>query len=282
MVPLVEGTARVEVLDRATHRAGIGHAGDRKSDALRRGPVAVLQIDRDREIRRQVERGRVRDHLVERDVAVPASEREREPGAGGREGPEPERGQHAGGTRVPRVRDDERLAGVQRAERRGLLALPTSLRHSIDHAKDHLAAFTRGQAALERRTSIRQTGTPSRSPGAARPRRSMAASCDELLAGSARRRSTTFRSCASGPTFGGSSAIETSRPPGRMSAGERSRRAPPTVSKTRSTGSSGPRDRRRTRRGPRARRSHVPGRHSAGDVVPITYAPRARASCVAR
>ena len=59
----------------------------------------------------------------------------------------------------------------------------------------------------------------------------------------------------SGPTSGGSSATDTSRPPGRITAGERSSSSPPTVSNTRSTGSSASSNRRSSRRAPRARRT---------------------------
>src|SRR5215212_4914671 len=49
-------------------------------------------------------------------TAVAAPEREREPGAGRRDRLEPEPFEHPGGAGVPRVRDHERLAGVQGLE----------------------------------------------------------------------------------------------------------------------------------------------------------------------
>ena len=69
----------------------------------------------------------MRDDLVERRAAVEAAEREREAGARGRERLEPERGEHARGAGVPRVRDHERLARVQRLERLRLSVLGSSL-----------------------------------------------------------------------------------------------------------------------------------------------------------
>ena len=55
----------------------------------------------------------MRDDLVERRRAVEAAEREREPGAGGRERLEPEARERRRRARIPWVRDDERLAGVK-------------------------------------------------------------------------------------------------------------------------------------------------------------------------
>ena len=82
------------------------------------------------------ERRGVLHHLVERDVAVEAPEREREPGARGRQRLEAERRQHLRGAGVPRVRDDERLAFVQCAELLGLALLGLlghgRLRSSLD------------------------------------------------------------------------------------------------------------------------------------------------------
>ena len=49
------------------------------------GPVAVLHVHRDRQVSRRGEHRRVLHHLVERDVAVEPPEREREPGARGRQ-----------------------------------------------------------------------------------------------------------------------------------------------------------------------------------------------------
>ena len=73
-----------------------------------RGPIAVLQIDRDRKARGLVEDAHVVDHLVERHVAVPAPEREREARARRRQGLEAEAREHLGRARVPGIGDDER------------------------------------------------------------------------------------------------------------------------------------------------------------------------------
>jgi hypothetical protein len=62
-------------------------------------------------------------YLVERRGAVGAPEREREPGAGGRERLEAERGERGARACVPRVRDDERLALVERLEGVALVQL---------------------------------------------------------------------------------------------------------------------------------------------------------------
>ena len=78
--------------------------------------VAVLEVDRHRQARRLVERAHVLGELVERDAAVEAAERERERGAGGGQRLEAQRLEHPGRAGVPRVRDHERLALVQRAE----------------------------------------------------------------------------------------------------------------------------------------------------------------------
>ena len=66
-----------------------------------------------------VEHAGVLDHLVERDAAVRAPEREGEAGARGRERLEAERRQYPRRARVPGVGDHERLALVQRAKVRG-------------------------------------------------------------------------------------------------------------------------------------------------------------------
>ena len=59
---------RVVVLDRAADRARPGGPDDRGGGVLGRGPVPVLEVDRHRQAGRLVERARVIDDLVERDV----------------------------------------------------------------------------------------------------------------------------------------------------------------------------------------------------------------------
>jgi hypothetical protein len=120
---LVQEAVRVVVLDRAADCACLGDARDRTCAARRIGAVAVLEIDRDRKLRRAVEHGGVLDHLVERHAAVEPAEREGEAGARRRERPEAEGGQHPRGAGVPRVRDHERLTGVERRERSRFLSL---------------------------------------------------------------------------------------------------------------------------------------------------------------
>jgi hypothetical protein len=109
---VVQPSARVVVLDRAARCTRVGRAGDGKRGVLGLRAVAVLQVDRDGQVRRAVDEGRVGDHLVQRDVTVGAPEREREPGAGGRERLEAEPRQHLRRAGVPGIRDDERLARV--------------------------------------------------------------------------------------------------------------------------------------------------------------------------
>src|SRR5205823_2874726 len=82
---LVEAALAVVVLDRAADGAGLGGARDGEGGGLRLGAVAVLEVDRDREVGGAIEFRDVRDDLVERDVAVEPAEREREAGARGRE-----------------------------------------------------------------------------------------------------------------------------------------------------------------------------------------------------
>src|SRR4051812_1228502 len=82
------------------------------------------------------------------------------------------------------------------------------------------------------------------------------------------------------PPSGGSSATETSRPPGRSTAPDRRSRSPPTVSNTRSTGataSSKPVAASTASCAPSSRTSPS----SAAAAVPITYASRVRASWTA-
>jgi hypothetical protein len=109
--------AGLPVLDRAADRPGLGRPRDRQRRGLRLGAVAVLEVGRDGQRGRQVERGNVLANLVERDPAVAPAEREREPRARGRQRRKAQRLEHARRAGVPGVRDHERLALVQRAER---------------------------------------------------------------------------------------------------------------------------------------------------------------------
>ncbi len=107
---LIQVPIGVVVLDRAADRAGRGDARDRERDAVGVSPVAVLEVNRQREISGAVERGRMLDHLVKRDVAVETTEREGHAGAGAGQCSEAESREHARGARVPRIGDHERFA----------------------------------------------------------------------------------------------------------------------------------------------------------------------------
>jgi CubicO group peptidase (beta-lactamase class C family) len=72
-----------------------------------RAPVAVLQVDRDRQARRPIERAGVLDDLVEGRGAVGRAQREGEARARARERPEPHARQDLRRAGVPRVGDDE-------------------------------------------------------------------------------------------------------------------------------------------------------------------------------
>ena len=113
---LVEVAGRVPVLDRAADRPDLRDARDRTCCVLGRGAVAVLEVDGDGKPGRGVEGSGVRDDLVQGDAPVETAEREGEPGARRRERLEAEGLEHPGGPGIPRVRDDERLARVERAE----------------------------------------------------------------------------------------------------------------------------------------------------------------------
>ena len=110
MAGVVEPAGRVVVLDRAAHGAGLGDPDDRLRGVLRLGAVAVLDVHRDRKIDRVGECAGVRDHLVERRLAVEPTQRERESGARRGERLEPERLHDASRAGVPRVRNEEGLA----------------------------------------------------------------------------------------------------------------------------------------------------------------------------
>ena len=88
------------------------------------GSVAVLEVDRKRQVGGAVERRDVSDRLVEGHPAVATAEREGEAGARCRECLEPERGEDAGRAGVPGIGDHERVAGVERRECRRFFSLP--------------------------------------------------------------------------------------------------------------------------------------------------------------
>ncbi len=113
----------IVVLDRRADGAGLGYARDRFRNAACVGRVPVLEIDRDGQVRRAVERCRMLDDFVQRRFAVLPAERVREAGARARERLKAERCEHASGSGVPRVRDHERVAAVEVAERFRLLLL---------------------------------------------------------------------------------------------------------------------------------------------------------------
>ena len=123
VIETVDLTLRVEVLDRTADGSGLGGASYRQGGVLGAWPVPVLEIDRDRDVRRFSEDPTVLDHLVERDAAVQAPECECEARARAGESLESERGQHPGRACVPRVRDDEGRAVVKRAKARALFVL---------------------------------------------------------------------------------------------------------------------------------------------------------------
>ena len=94
-----------------------------RATSCARGPVSVLEVDRDRQARRPVERAGVLDDLVEGRGAVGSAQREGEPRARARERLEPQARQDLGRAGVPRVGDDERVTVVQRTEVGALLVL---------------------------------------------------------------------------------------------------------------------------------------------------------------
>src|SRR4029077_15128462 len=88
--------------------------------------VAVLEVDRQGDPRRRGQRADVVGDLVEGCAAVDAAEGEREAGARRGQGGEAECLEHACRPRVPWVRDQERLARVQRDEGGSLIRLASS------------------------------------------------------------------------------------------------------------------------------------------------------------
>src|SRR6266536_5441269 len=105
--------AWVVVLNGAADRAGRRGTFDRTGGAGRLGAIAVLKIDRNRQLRRPVQRRRVLAHLLERGTAVTPAKRERKAGTRAGERLEPECREHTGRARIPRVRDHKRLTGMQ-------------------------------------------------------------------------------------------------------------------------------------------------------------------------
>ena len=110
---------RVEVLDRAARRAGVGEQADGLGDAARLVREAAFAVDVERQRRRLGDASDVRDELVARDLHVELAERPGEAGARRRERLEPHRREQLGRADVPRVRHHEDLlALVQRPEAR--------------------------------------------------------------------------------------------------------------------------------------------------------------------
>jgi hypothetical protein len=91
-------------------------------------------------------------NLVDRRAAVEATEREGEAGARRRERAKAERLEHAGGAGVPGVGDHERLARMERGERRRFLFLPTQ-----HHASARTATVTRLSAQSFPSSSVSST-----------------------------------------------------------------------------------------------------------------------------
>ena len=106
---LVEEAAAVPVLDRAADRARLGDPDDRKGGVRGLGAVAVFEVHGDGQVGRPVERPRVLGRLVEADLAVRPSQREREPAARARERLEAQLREGPGRPRVPGVRRHEGL-----------------------------------------------------------------------------------------------------------------------------------------------------------------------------
>src|SRR5438309_7753063 len=128
VMQVVEATGGIIVLDRSTDGTNIGNAPDRDRRTLRIGAVAVLQVNRNRQIRRLVDGGDVPDHLIQRRLAVETAEGERETRACRRQRLESKRRQYAGRSDIPWIRNDERRAGVQGAKIESLLALSVHCR----------------------------------------------------------------------------------------------------------------------------------------------------------
>src|SRR4029077_2930370 len=117
---LVEVAGLIVVLDRTTDCACLGDSLDRARGILRSRAVAVLEVDRQRDLRRPVDRRHVLDDLVERRPAVETPEGKREARARSCESSESEGLELSSRAGVPGIGDHERLARVQRCERFGL------------------------------------------------------------------------------------------------------------------------------------------------------------------
>src|SRR6266516_4508738 len=138
---LVDPAGWIVVLDRSADCPGRGDPRDREGGAVRVLAVAVLEVDRERQVSRLVDSGRVRDHLVQHHAAVETTEGEGEPGTRGRERLEPKRLEHPCGARVPWIGQHERPTGVQRLEIRRLLPLLLHGCLVLLVALDHIAPF---------------------------------------------------------------------------------------------------------------------------------------------
>ena len=114
MRELIEVPGGIPVLDRTADRAGLGDTSHGRSGLLGLGAEPVLQVDGDRQVDRTRKRRDVLHDLVERHVPVQAPEREGKAGARRRQRIEAERFEHARRSRVPRIRDHEGSAGVER------------------------------------------------------------------------------------------------------------------------------------------------------------------------
>src|SRR4029077_16116719 len=95
LLPLVEPSGGIPVLDRPSDRTRLGDALDRTRDARRVRGVAVLEINGDRKVGGVRELLDVCHDVVERGLPVESSEREREAGARRGQRLEPERLENA-------------------------------------------------------------------------------------------------------------------------------------------------------------------------------------------
>src|ERR671919_633290 len=187
----VEVAGGIVVLDRPADRACLGDTLDRPRSVIRVGSEPVLEIDGDRKIRRVVECRRMRSDLVEARTSVATAEREREPRARGGERGEPETLEHARRTRVPRVRDHERLALVEGSQRGRLLSLGRHLSTLPRRGGPPCHAWREPRSARRPRAR-RRARTPNR-PAAGSPRSPRARGSARAAPGSARRRSASPR-----------------------------------------------------------------------------------------
>ena len=106
------------ILDRAAAEPGCRGVTHGRGAILRRRPVPVLEIGRDRQRGRAHDVGPVADRLRARHrrLAVPPPEHEGEPGRGAGERRETKRAKQARAARIPRIGDDEASALMQRPE----------------------------------------------------------------------------------------------------------------------------------------------------------------------